>query len=977
MSVPEAAVALPSRQNAADEARKEETMRKQAMVVCAGLALLVGWSAGVAFGGNSCLWIGGSGSWDDAAHWANGTKPVSGNGDDVTISNDVVGAEITVPADVAIANMALVGSESVHLRGARLSLSGSLDIRRCGTIDNSIDFKGNNARLAPGRGASAGGDTVFNGDITLPEWMTIWIGGHSDAVFNGAVTGPNTYVRSSPESGSSGRMYFNKKVRFRSILFRDTASRCVFVFNASGNEWKTADIALANISCGCENALSADGVLTWNHYYCEWESNSSYLLNGYSQSANRISSEKPPKDVDYISTTNAANLLLVGTDNADTYSCTRGDLTLVWAPTGDYAQAFLDREHKTTGRLVVSNGTLRVGGTATFRSVPAVEVAGGRFLVDSTAAASLSGVRRIDVAAGAAFEVATDAAPLTESAVDLVLASGARMILPAGTTLRVKSLTVAGEALQPGRVYDSGNCQAVVTGGKLFVVDEEKPSVGKTWTGAGGSDTSESLGANWGGTCPNLVDGSLVATFAQGGTEAEVTGDDYWKGIVFDGASANGFALTAAGSGSLTIRNAGIVQGAALTNEIAVPVALNVDQTWSVGTGSRLTVSGAIACPAGAVTLTKSGAGTLELSGDNALRGDVKLSEGVLRLVGGTNCLGGASNEGTVVVDQNAGGALLQLACSGTVERKVEVKTRFAEGGIRLEPGVTNVFGRNVKVTSDSRFALGAKSCLVFAGGLTATAGWFAPTGIDCELIIRGEPMDMYYLYLSNPCIRLQAAGNRLTTLELREYGRISVETDGAFANLPTVRCYAGANAHMDVCGHDVEVGDLGVCNGGTIDSLAGPATLTFNQSASPQTNALTKLGGELSLRKKGARLFAFNRDVAATGTLEVVEGELALLEQSTWFGCTGIVVHAGAKLTLASAVRPFDKSVGVVIEQGGELALPRGWRQPVDSLTVDGQSLTSGDYGSAASPAANKLGCLAGTGTLHVRGGGLVFVVH
>lgn len=948
-------------------------MRMQMTVRYACAALFVGCSASAAVGGNSCLWIGnsGGGGWDDAAHWVNGVKPVGGNGDTVTISNDVAGAEITVPENISIASMTIAGSEPIHLKGARISLSDSLDVKRFCTIDNALDFTGNNARLSPGRGASAGGTTVFNGAITLPGWMTFWLGGFSDAVFNGAINGPNTQVRSSAEIGTSGKMYFNNTVKFKSILFKDTVSRCNYVFNASGNEWQASDIALANISCGCENALSANGVLTWNHYYCEWESNSSYYLNGYNQVANRISSEKPSKDVDYISTTNTANLLLVGTDNAETYSCTRGDLTILWAPTGDYTQTFLDRDHKTTGRLVVSNGTLRVGGTATFKSVSAVEVAGGRFLVDSAATASLSGVRRVEVVSNATFEVATDAAPLTDSAVDFALEADSRLIFPAGTILRVNSLTVDGMPLPSGRVYDSENCQATIIGGKLFVLDIERPSVTKTWTGGGVPDASESLAANWGGACPNLFNGSLVATFAQGGQSAMVTGDDYWKGIVFGGTAANEFALTAAAGGNLTLRNAGIVQGTALTNSIAVPLALNADQTWSIGAGALLSVSGTVACPGGAITLTKSGAGTLELSGNNALCGDMKLSEGVLRLSGGTNCLGRASDEGTVIVDQNAGNAQLRLACNGVLERKVEVKSKFAEGGIRLEAGVTNVFTRNVRATSDSRFVLDAKACLVFAGGLTATAGYFGPSGIDAELIIRDEPVNMYYLYLSNPLIRLQVSGNTLTTIELREYGRLTIEADDVFASLPTIRCYAGAIMRMDLCGHDVEVGDLGVCNGGEIVSLSGPATLTFNQTVAAQTNALTKMGGELSLCKKGAKLFALDREIASTGALEVVEGELAMLENSAWRGCTGVVVRAGAKLTLASSARPFDKIVNVAIETEGRLSLPQGWYQPVNSLTVEGERLGPGDYGSPLGPAPNKLSCLTGTGVLHVRRSG------
>ena len=91
---------------------KELKMRVPSVNIVAVLLAAV---VATANAGNTCRWLGGSGMWTDEACWENGLKPVSGNEDQIYITNGTVGAEITIPDAVVVGNMFISGSQSVHL----------------------------------------------------------------------------------------------------------------------------------------------------------------------------------------------------------------------------------------------------------------------------------------------------------------------------------------------------------------------------------------------------------------------------------------------------------------------------------------------------------------------------------------------------------------------------------------------------------------------------------------------------------------------------------------------------------------------------------------------------------------------------------------------------------------------------------------------------------------------------------------------
>src|SRR5262249_34998607 len=127
----------------------------------------------------------------------------------------------------------------------------------------------------------------------------------------------------------------------------------------------------------------------------------------------------------------------------------------------------------------------------------------------------------------------------------------------------------------------------------------------------------------------------------------------------------------AGGQNTLTLGTGGITVAATATNPtISARVALGAAQTWNIGSGRTMTVSG-IVSGLGTSGLTKTGACTLSLSGDNAYLGTTTLSDGKINLgvaesagVSGPLGMSTSNNPGSIVLN----GGTLQYSGSNQVD---------------------------------------------------------------------------------------------------------------------------------------------------------------------------------------------------------------------------------------------------------------------------------------------------------------------
>lgn len=135
------------------------------------------------------------------------------------------------------------------------------------------------------------------------------------------------------------------------------------------------------------------------------------------------------------------------------------------------------------------------------------------------------------------------------------------------------------------------------------------------------------LGSSWvGGNVPTSADVALWNSTITVANSTLLGADTNWSGIrIADPAGA----ITIGAGNNLTLGASGIDMSAATTNlTLGNAVSLGAAQTWNVASDRTLTVSGVVG---GAGPLTKSGAGTVLLSGANTYTGGTVNNAGILQ----------------------------------------------------------------------------------------------------------------------------------------------------------------------------------------------------------------------------------------------------------------------------------------------------------------------------------------------------------
>lgn len=551
--------------------------------------------------------------WNSSVNWVGGEMP--SQGDSIVISNDFDGAVVDMPA-MSVENLTVKGGQTVHIRGGKITLSGNFDCLRYVTVDNDLEFT-RSTRLQFGTRTSAnaeaaGGTSVFNGTITLTGALDWNLGGISPAEFYGAISGADASIWQPNLTFAPGSMKFYAPVKVKAIRYGFYAQN-VYSFWVPGSEWGFIDLEYCNADFQCVNACATNAVLSWSGYYTS-ANLGNYRFNGYSQIADRIQSDS--RTDGYRGDTiwmldnrnnSSATLLLRGTAGATNYCKSAGPLSIIWAPTDmSYEQAFMGRAHETTGKLVVSNGTFRVGDSCSFKSVPEVCIEGGRFLVDSTVDEALGTVSTIGVAAGATLEVAPGATPFDSDRVRLALAESSCVSLAEGASLSVHGLTVGGFRVPAGTYTGEGGPSGLtvlqqISGSGTLTTANAAPSTGNTRTWKGGSGNfSES--ANWEeGEAPVLGDKVVLCASADG---AQIVND--MQSVTLD-------TLTFQGSHGLTLSGNALACESMVNTITAGPVtnACPVNIARGAVTVSDCSVDGACLVYAGGVT----GEGRLALQG--------------------------------------------------------------------------------------------------------------------------------------------------------------------------------------------------------------------------------------------------------------------------------------------------------------------------------------------------------------------------
>jgi len=631
----------------------------------------------------------------------------------------------------------------------------------------------------------------------------------------------------------------------------------------------------------------------------------------------------------------------------------------------------------TTNKLVVKNGTVRFTEGATFTQLRTVRLEGGE------------GTRLlVDTAPATAFH-----------ATNLVVATGNEtLFVEAGVKLFFDTLSVNGTVL-PAGVYHAplnlgGTPAAWIAGGGYVCVggaDIAFPAapaetVAATWTAGGGSDTSIGNAANWGGTLPNLTDGTLAATFAAGTGAALDRAGAAFESMRLD--AQNGWSLTSPDASHYAFLGAGglTTAGSGRTYNYGWPTLLLRPQTWTIAGSDKLVVNVNLA---GTSKLVLDGANaTVDFNAASGFAGTIVASNKIVN-ANADDCFG-ASTANAIELNPSH----TQLWLNGvTVNRPIR-NINTAGGGqvIRVKAGTTNVVNANVYGSTPQKgggISMGENAVLRITGDVIhETTEWFyfygsGNSGKPAEIHFDGRAwinggaafgtsgagLDLHFHSPSNSLgtVWFWFNQNNQALYTTVPYAFVS-RLNGHYQRLNMMG--GNVNHKWDLCGCDQSLDGLGTIGGSEITSKR-PATLhlidTWMQYGWQGTNRCS-FTEAVSFSYEGTKWTRLEGASSSTGTVQVTRGELIVSETGSWANAGGAVVQGG-KLTVRNK-RAFGAKTGVKLSSQGKLNLTYGGTMKVKSLVVDGTEKPIGIYGASDNssvPPENRLPSITGSGRLCV----------
>ena len=982
----------------------------------------------IAFGADTLYWTGAASNWGGVGAWTNSAGVVKSvaSGDTLVIEHfSASGATMETENDLegaSIATITVRGTGPVRLFGNAMTLTGNFNVNTIVTNDIGITLgTANNQTLTVITNALSASSPylVQNGDITGTTAKTFTVkatkenGAASTAlVFNGDIILPNATLQ---EYFNGDRIvYFNGRVVLDWLdKGRGAGDSGKVYWNNSGND-------IANFLCqykyhyaSAVNCFGTNVVMTLGR----WESTrGNIFMERYDQQIDRFELESRYRSNNgnghYVFSTAPVRLTMRATADSICDVAFQNKVTVIWDPVDDYEMTCVsNRTHGTTGAIVVSNGTMRVTGTGSFKNAGEIEIApNATFAWDSTALLGFSSATNLIMGAGAVFSLGAGATfPFANSTLSLDIDETSQLDIGASTQLSLSSFKVGGMELASGAYTGIDNENPGVAtphrclrGTGIIYAPGGGGISSYVWTGAGSGNLLSTDG-NWkDGSAPGMSEYLYSAVFAElaagAPARAELDANSKFSGISFT--APDGFTLapvSAANPATLFVGSEGIVispaEGATSpAYAIETPFSVGLPQTWNLGTSAAasLSIAGPISGTS-AMSVTIEGAAPLALHTTNSTyMGDVVIRNAGVRAYG-KNPLGvNGDAETRVFIDRIGGGVSTSLTFEDVDCEKDIYNNCDASHTIGLSfAGSTNILRGDLSSAGCYDMTVPSGTTVILAGGFGAKKpSAYQRWKVYGKLVVTNKPFSAGTMECIFPGkMEIRVAGNQFSVLgyyvdsgSRQNEANFDFFEDWAF-NLPSAKIIVRGTWNLN--GHPQRVGSMYAPSSTmTIASDAAGGVLHVNQAESSVCRV--SFTGAASLVKSGAAAMVVMANSTSTGMVSVAGGLLSFTNSASWTAASQVVVTNGSVLECWNTSvfgRDAEVKLGsddedAAVWRFGSAESPVAGVQTIGRLWSGGKRLPVGRYCASDNAAAIDAGArpcvrIVGSAVVDARGDG------